>query len=284
MSDARDAADPSSATTAEYRAVSIWEEAPCVTLAPGATRMSASTFHPSSSSAAVTNFVSQFALPMTRTRPIRTLSGSEARAVVPPTFAITLPLALGTKNLVPPPAAFSPSISPRSSSMLTLFADGAAASTVKPPRGDGTGATDTAANGRLPLHATSVPARDSARIQSRWAGAGVRSSCKETRSGARPETDQSRSAGPRFAERAETTRSGRPRSSESHSINARIAMLSARSAVSIAARTLAREGIDDDVHAKACVVHGREALVVRVVVPLRAVILVAVEHGNPIAT
>jgi len=45
-------AAPSSATTAEYRDVSITAAEPCVTSTPGATRMKASTFPPSSSSAA----------------------------------------------------------------------------------------------------------------------------------------------------------------------------------------------------------------------------------------
>src|SRR5712671_6859332 len=55
-----------------------------------------------------------------------------------------------------------------------------------------------------------------------------------------------------------------------------------RSACSLRIRISAREGIYNDVHAEARVVHSREALAVRAVIPLRAVILAAVQ--NPDAT
>src|SRR4051812_45442994 len=60
-------------------------------------------------------------------------------------------------------------------------------------------------------------------------------------------------------------------------------MLTARNAVSKRPRTSAREGIHDDVDAEACVVYGREALVIRVVIPFGAVILVTEQNLNAIA-
>lgn len=48
-------------------------------------------------------------------------------------------------------------------------------------------------------------------------------------------------------------------------------------------RVSAREGIHNDVHAKACVVDGREALVVGMVVPLGAVVFIAVQNSDSIS-
>src|SRR5258708_2854035 len=60
-----------------------------------------------------------------------------------------------------------------------------------------------------------------------------------------------------------------------------VASSTARSVSSAARRMSAREGIHDDVDREPGVVHGEEALVLGVVVPLRAVILVAEEQHEP---
>src|SRR5687767_3228626 len=102
-------------------------------------------------------------------------------------------------------------------------------------------------------------------------------------SGGFPATDQSFTADSRFAEREETTERALLRSSDLHNRATSSTMLRTRSPVSIPPRTSAREGIHDDVDAKARIVDSREALVIGVVVPFRAVVLVAVENSDPVA-
>src|SRR5688572_33094604 len=99
-----------------------------------------------------------------------------------------------------------------------------------------------------------------------------------------PIRDQSASADSMFAERAVTTVSERPRSNASQINRPSAAKLRPRSTFSTRLLISAREGIYDDVHAEARVVDGREALVVGVIIPLRAVVLVAVENPDSIAT
>src|SRR5688500_2217430 len=70
--------------------------------------------------------------------------------------------------------------------------------------------------------------------------------------------------------------------SDCHSNTASAKTTTPRSARSNRTLASAREGIHDDVHAEACVVDGREPLAVRVVVPLRAVVLAAVQNADAI--
>src|SRR5947207_14061163 len=70
------------------------------------------------------------------------------------------------------------------------------------------------------------------------------------------------------------------RISERKNISASATITIARNACSTRMRISAREGIDHDVHAKACVVDGRETLRIRRIVPLRAVILADVEKRD----
>src|SRR5688500_16980755 len=71
--------------------------------------------------------------------------------------------------------------------------------------------------------------------------------------------------------------------SDCHSITASVVITIARSTRSNRTLDSAREGIHNDVHAEARVVDRRESLTVRVVVPLRAVVLATVENGDAIA-
>src|SRR5438045_5545169 len=73
------------------------------------------------------------------------------------------------------------------------------------------------------------------------------------------------------------------RISERKNISASATITIARNACSTRIRISAREGIDHDVHAKAGVVDGRETLRIRRIVPLRAVILAAVENSDAIS-
>src|SRR5205814_8280165 len=73
------------------------------------------------------------------------------------------------------------------------------------------------------------------------------------------------------------------RISERKNMSASATITIARNACSKRIRISAREGIDHDVHAKACVVDGRETLRIRRIVPLGAVILAAVKDGDAIS-
>src|SRR5688572_3416625 len=70
---------------------------------------------------------------------------------------------------------------------------------------------------------------------------------------------------------------------DSHSITASATTTIPRSTCSSEARNSTRERIHDDVHAKARVVDRREPLAVRMVVPLRAVVLATVENPDAIS-
>src|SRR5687768_7479968 len=168
------------------------------------------------------------------------------------------------------------------SSIATRAPAGAATEIVHPPRGPAMGALSTASDGmESPLHVIDDPARPSARSQSRSRPVGATSNAMWAAGGAEAVHSAREVASP-WLDPVIGSRSSAVRDAL-HAANASTTSTRARIARSIATRrVLARERIDHHIHGELRVVHREEALVVRMVTPLRGVVLVAIEHGEPI--
>src|SRR5687768_3561077 len=227
------------------------------------------------------NFASQVARPRTRTRLATSVSRARAEVRCSPIVAMREPVVAGARTLAPPAVATTVSIGATSSATATRAPPGAAIQSVVPPCGLATGATSSANAGMPPLvQATGVPDRRIARSQSRIVCGGATSSPTCTRGGGA--IVQSASASSRSAfDAVSVTRCTGGRNAI-HTAPASVRSDRTRRPRSIAMRRRSsREGIHHQVHGELRVVHREKALVVRMISPLRRIVLVAVQHRDP---
>src|SRR5512143_3448453 len=190
-----------------------------------------------------------------------------------------LSTAIDAVIVAPSAATRTLSIAPAASRTPTSAPLGAATSIRRPPAGSASASAAIATAGGAPLHATAWPARCSAPSQSAMYGSGAvgKSACSATAEGKRVHPASRVPMSRELARSTERSPAGTRLAPMSHPSTANAAMRQPSSS------RLRRERIHDEVHGKPRVVHRHEPLGVRMVVPLRAVVLVAVQHTDAIA-